>query len=152
MASSAGHAFSHDGTALLVSSDDTGVFNAYRLPLDGGPATALTESEDNAVYGLTWFPDDDRMLYTYDAGGNELNHVVVREADGSYRDLTPGEALKASFLGWSGDGESFYLLTTERNQRNFDVYRYAADDYARALVYENPGFQIGDISDDGRCR
>ena len=150
MASSAGHAFSHDGTALLVSSDDTGVFNAYRLPLDGGPATALTESEDNAVYGLTWFPDDDRMLYTYDAGGNELNHVVVREADGSYRDLTPGEALKASFLGWSGDGESFYLLTTERNQRNFDVYRYAADDYARALAYENPGFQIGDISDDGR--
>ena len=150
MASSAGHAFSHDGTALLVSSDDTGVFNAYRLPLDGGPATALTESEDNAVYGLTWFPDDDRMLYTYDAGGNELNHVVVREADGSYRDLTPGEALKASFLGWSGDGENFYLLTTERNQRNFDVYRYAADDYARALAYENPGFQIGDISDDGR--
>ena len=30
----AAHAYSGDGTSLLVSSDSTGVFNAYALPLD----------------------------------------------------------------------------------------------------------------------
>lgn len=143
-------AFSPDGAALLVSSDKTGVFNAYRLPVDGSPATQLTESDDNAVFAVSWFPRDTRILYTYDGGGNELNHIVVRETDGSSRDLTPGDSLKAQFISWSGDDESFYLTTTERNQTSFDLYRYSVEDYSRELVYENPGFQISAISSDGR--
>ena len=150
MASSSGHAFSPDGTALLVSSDATGVFNAYELPVGGGEPRMLTNSDDNAIFALSWFPQDRRVLYTYDSGGNELNHVVVREEDGSSRDLTPGENLKAGFLGWSADGAYFYLETTERDQRNFDVYRYSAADYSRELVFENPGMQVADVSADGR--
>ncbi len=146
----AANAFSADGTALLVSSDASGIFNAYRLPLDGGEPTMLTSSDDNAVFAVSWFPNDDRMLYTYDGGGNELNHVIVRELDGSYRDLTPGNVVKAAFVGWSADNESFYLRTTERNQRSFDLYRYSASDYRRELVYENPGFQLQAMSPDGR--
>ena len=144
------HAFSADGTSLLISSDANGVFNAYSLPLDGSDPTPLTTSDDNAVFAVSWFPGDDRILYTYDGGGNELNHIVVREVDGSNRDLTPGDALKAGFVNWSDDGESFYLATTERNQQSFDIYRYSTEDYSRELVYENPGFQISDISGDGR--
>ena len=147
---SAAHAFSADGSSLLISSDSTGVFNAYALPLDGEPAEQLTDSEDNAVFAVSWFPKDKRILYTYDSGGNELNHVIVREEDGSSRDLTPGDSLKAGFLQWSDDGESFYLTSTERNQQAFDIYRYSAKDYSRELVYENPGFQVSDISGDGR--
>jgi dipeptidyl aminopeptidase/acylaminoacyl peptidase len=150
MVGGSGHAFSPDGSALLMSSDETGVFNAYRLPVDGSPATPLTSSEDNAVFAVSWFPNDERILYTFDGGGNELNHVVVRELDGSIRDLTPGESVKAQFAGWSDDSESFYLTTTERNQTSFDLYRYSADDYSREMVYENPGFQISEISGDGR--
>jgi dipeptidyl aminopeptidase/acylaminoacyl peptidase len=147
---SAAHAFSPDGQSVLVSSDGTGVFNAYALPIDGGPAKQLTNSEDNAVFAVSWFPADKRILYTYDSGGNELNHVIVREEDGNSRDLTPGEDLKADFLKWSDDGESFYLVSTERNQQSFDIYRYSAADYSRELIFENPGFQIADISGDGR--
>ena len=147
---SAAHAFSADGSSLLISSDSTGVFNAYALPLDGGPLEQLTKSEDNAVFAVSWFPQDKRILYTYDSGGNELNHVIVREEDGSSHDLTPGDALKAGFLKWSDDGESFYLTSTERNQQAFDIYRYSAKDYSREMVYENPGFQVSDISGDGR--
>ena len=145
-----GHAFSSDGTRVLISSDATGVFNTYALPLDGGVAEPLTGSDDNAIFAVSWFPTDDRILYTYDSGGNELNHVVVRELDGSYRDLTPGDELKARFLAWGADGSHFYLTSTERDQRNFDVYRYSADDYSRELIFENPGFQVDDISGDGR--
>lgn len=147
---SAAHAFSPDGHDLLISSDDTGVFNAYELPVDGSRARQLTNSGDNAVFAVSWFPSDRRILYTYDSGGNELNHVLVREEDGTSRDLTPGDELKARFLKWSDDGRHFFLVTTERNRQSFDIYRYSADDYDRELVYENPGFLISDISGDGR--
>ncbi len=145
-----GKAFSHDGKFILMNSDESGVFNAYALPVSGEEPTQLTDSTDNAVFGESWFPEDNRILYTYDSGGNELNHVVVRELDGSYRDLTPGEDLKAGFLGWNDDGKSFYLVTTERNQRSFDVYRYSTADYERELVFENPGLSVSSISGDGR--
>ena len=150
MVGSAAYAFSADGTTLLVSSDQSGVFNAYSLPLDGSEATMLTDSADNAVFAVSWFPNDNRMLYTYDGGGNELNHVIVREEDGTHRDLTPGDSLKAGFGGWSANNQNYYLVTTERNQASFDLYRYSATDYSRELVYENPGFQLGGMSPDGR--
>jgi dipeptidyl aminopeptidase/acylaminoacyl peptidase len=146
----AGHAFSADGKSLLVSSDKDGVFNVYALPVTGGDMVRMTDSEDSAMFAVSWFPTDDRMLYTYDQGGNELNHVLVREADGSHRDLTPGEELKASFVGWADDGLSFFLATTERNQKSFDLYRYSSADYSREMVFENPGFQLAALSRDGR--
>lgn len=145
-----GHAFSPDGKSILISSDASGVFNAVALPVAGGAGTPMTNSDDNAVFALTYFPQDNRILYTYDGGGNELNHVAVREADGSSRDLTPGEELKADFFGWSGDGQHFYLVTTERDTKNFDIYRYASAGYQRELIFENPGLQLEEVSDDGR--
>ena len=146
----AAHAFSPEKKSLLITSDSSGVYNAFALPIDGGDAVPLTESDDNAIFAVSWFPDDKRILYTYDRGGNELNHIVVREVDGTTKDLTPGDSLKASFVGWNDDGEHFYLATTERNKKTFDVYRYSVQDYQRQLVYENPGFQISSISGDGR--
>lgn len=150
MVGSDAHAFSSDGSSLLVSSDQSGVFNAYAMPVGGGDAVPLTDSSDNAIFAVSWFPADGRILYTYDGGGDELNHIVVREQDGSSRDLTPGDAVKADFLGWDSDGSSFYILTTERDGANFDVYRYSATDYSRERVFENPGFQASDISSNAR--
>ncbi|MDH4005047.1 MAG: S9 family peptidase [Gammaproteobacteria bacterium] len=146
----AGHAFSADGESLLISSDRDGVFNVYALPVSGADPVQLTNSEDSAMFAVSWFPSDDRILYTYDQGGNELNHVLVRESDGSHRDLTPGEELKASFVGWADDGQSFFLATTERNQKSFDLYRYSSADYSREMVFENPGFQLAALSRDSR--
>jgi len=150
LASSSGYAFAPDGQKLLITSDESGVFNAYALPVAGGDAKSLTESTDNAVFAISWFPRDERVLYTYDGGGNELNHLVVRDASGDSHDLTPGDELKAAFAGWHESGDAFYVVTTERDQRNFDLYRYAASDYARELVFENDGYQISDVSPDGR--
>ena len=52
---SAGHAFSPDGKALLMSSDASGVYNVYSLPLDGGAPQQMTQSTDNAVFAVSWF-------------------------------------------------------------------------------------------------
>ena len=92
----------------------------------GGTADKLTNSSKNAVFGVSYFPKDNRILYTEDEGGNELNHLYVRETDGKARDLTPGQKLKAMFVGWSGDLGTFYAATNERDSRYFDLYRYDA--------------------------
>ena len=128
-----GASFSHDGRHLLVSSDQSGVFNVYSLAVSGGPMVPITHSETDATYAVDWFPQDDRLLFTADQGGNELNHLFVRETDGRTVDLTPGEGLKASFAGWAGDGLSFFVLTNERDPLQFDVYRY---EVARPLLIE----------------
>ncbi len=147
----AGNSFSHDEERILISTDSTGVFNAYSQPFDGGPPQQLTRSESDSIFALSWFPNDDRFLYTADQGGDELNHVYVRETDGSVRDLTPGDQLKAIFAGWSGDRNSFWVLTNERDPRYFDLYRYEVDSYERELVMKNEeGWMPGDISLDGR--
>ncbi len=146
-----GSSFSHDEDRILITSDESGIFNVYSQPFAGGELTQLTHSDTDSIRGVSWFPDDDRFLYSTDEGGNELNHLYVSEQDGNVVDLTPGEKLKASFAGWSGDKKSFYVRTNERDPATFDVYRYSVEDYARKRVFENDGrFFPGPVSDDGR--
>ncbi|KKO48297.1 peptidase S9 [Arsukibacterium sp. MJ3] len=145
-----GNDINHDASALLVASDESGVFNLYRVSLDGKDWQPLTQSTTDPAFPISWFPNDNRLLYTADQGGNELNHVYLRETDGSVRDLTPGDKLKAYFAGWHDDG-SFFIASNERDARFFDLYRYNATDYSRKLVYENnDGYGIDAVSKDGR--
>jgi len=145
-----GYAWSPDDTALLVTSDETGIPNVYALAAADGARTPLTTSTTDSTYAISWFPDDVRVLIAADQGGNELDHLYVRELSGATRDLTPGDKVKADFLGWSGDGESFFAYTNERDAAAFDVYRYATRDYARTLIFENvEAFDVSAISPDG---
>jgi len=146
-----GYAFSHLSGDILISSDETGVFNAYALNPETGAKRALTASETDATFALTWFPNDERILVTADNGGDELNHVFVRHAEGELVDLTPGENVKASFAGWSEDGSAFWITTNERDSSAFDLYAYDAETYERTLVFENTdALEISAISPDGR--
>jgi dipeptidyl aminopeptidase/acylaminoacyl peptidase len=146
-----GASFSADESRLLLSSDVDGIFNAYSQPVGGGAREKLTNSTKSAIFGVSYFPKDSRILYTRDEGGNELNHLYVREIDGKDRDLTPGQKLKAMFLGWSGDLTHFYAGTNERDPQYFDLYRYDASNYERTLVFKNTtGYALGMISRDGR--
>src|SRR5262245_13379372 len=44
-----GASFSPDGRKILVSGNQTGVFNAFAVHVDGGPAVQLTDSKVSAV-------------------------------------------------------------------------------------------------------
>ena len=146
-----GASFSPDGRTILVSSNASGIYNAYALPVDGGPPVQLTESTDNSVFVQGYFPEDERFLYTSDRGGDELNHLYVRHPDGTVTDLTPGEGLKAQFFGWADDDQTFFVATNERDNRYFDLYEYQPDDYARALIYQNDeGYDVSAVSPDRR--
>lgn len=152
MSSPAGLGFSADGGSILISSDQTGVFNAFALPIDGGDPVPLSVSMTVATRGVSYFPNDDRVLLTADSGGggSELSHVYVRELDGTVRDLTPGENVKADVLGWNAARDTFWITSNARDPEVFDLYAYDADTYESRLVFENPGMFIADVSPDGR--
>ena len=145
-----GHAWSPDDAALLISSDETGIFNVYALSVEDGSLTPLTNSTTDSTYAVSWFPEDARVLFTADQGGNELDHLYVREESGKTHDLTPGEEVKAMFGGWSEDGKYFHAMTNERDPAAFDVYRYSSDDYQRTMPFRNDdAFDVAAISPDG---
>lgn len=144
-----GLAFSADGARLLISSDQTGVINAYALPVDGGEAEALTWL-DESVFAASWFPADDRAVVVADRGGNERTHVYVRELNGGLRDLTPGDDVRAAFHGFTADGKTMWISTNARDPQVFDLYAYDTATYAARRVFQNPGgMTLSAISPDG---
>jgi dipeptidyl aminopeptidase/acylaminoacyl peptidase len=146
-----GASFSADEKKILFSSNKTGIYNVYSVAMTGGEPAALTNSATDTTISVSYFPKDDRFLYTRDKGGDEKNHLYVREKDGSEKDLTPGENLKASFAGWSKAGDAFYVRSNERDPKYFDLYRYETNGYARKLLFKNEaGYQVAGVSNDER--
>jgi dipeptidyl aminopeptidase/acylaminoacyl peptidase len=145
-----GASFAPDNRKVVVHGDSRGVFNLYEIPVEGGDPVRLTAS-DESTFSAGYFPGDERILFLRDRGGDENSHLYVREIDGTERDLTPGEGIKASFVDWSGDGATFWVATNERDRRYFDVYAYEAATYARKNVFRNEaGWEIDGVSPDGR--
>ncbi|PMG78033.1 peptidase S9 [Shewanella sp. 10N.286.51.B7] len=146
-----GSSINHSGSAVLVSNDDSGIFNAYKVPVDGSKTTQLTFSTEESIFVESWFPKDDRFLYSADKGGDELNHLFVKDLEGNEVDLTPGEGLKAMMLSWHEDDDSFFVMTNERDAKYFDVYQYSTADYSRNVIYKNEsGFTVESMSPNGR--
>ena len=146
-----GASFSPDESRILFSSNKTGIWNAYTIPVTGGEWSPVTTSTTDSTYAVAYFPKDERVLFTRDQGGNELNHLYVRTPDGQQKDLTPGAKLKAVFAGFTPDGSGFWVGTNERDPRFFDIYRYDAQTYARSMFYQNEeGFFPGSVSDDSK--
>ena len=146
-----GNSWSPDGQKLLVSSNKSGIYNAYVVPAAGGEPQPLTQSTTNSIFAIGYFPADERILYSSDEGGNELTHIYLRNPDGTVQDLTPGSTLKADFQGWAGDDRSFFVSTNERDPQYFDLYEITVDGLKRTMIYRNTeGLNLGPVSRDKR--
>ncbi|SFW17485.1 S9 family peptidase [Nitrosovibrio sp. Nv17] len=146
-----GASFSMDERRILFSSNASGIFNVYALPFDGGDPQPLTRSTLDSTFSVSFFPTDDRILFTRDRGGDEHFHLYLLAPGGVETDLTPGSGHKAQFMGWRADGSAFFVSSNERDPRFFDIYRYDARTCERILFYRNEhGFDLGPISRDER--
>jgi dipeptidyl aminopeptidase/acylaminoacyl peptidase len=146
-----GASFSPDERSILVNTDQTGVFNLYEVPVAGGPMQQVTNSTDDAIFTVGFFPQDRRLLYLQDRGGDENDHLYVRLTDGSVRDLTPGDSLKAVFFDWAHDRGSFFYGTNERDRRFFDVFEAPTATLEPQLVFQDTvGLLLGSVSTDGQ--
>ncbi len=144
-----GGSFSSDNSKMLVSSNRTGIFNAYTLPAQGGELTPVTASDSTSYFSISFFPKDDRILMSADGNGDEINHLYVKELNGEIKDITPDEGAKAGFYGWSKDKTAMYYGSNKRDPRFFDVYKLSIEDYTSEMIYQNnTGMELSDISDD----
>ncbi|MBL7846432.1 MAG: S9 family peptidase [Cyclobacteriaceae bacterium] len=151
-----GGAFSPDDSKVMISSKVTGIFNAVEINIQTGEERPLTGSTDNAIFGLSYFPGDERVVYTSDQGGNEINHLYVRNVDGSVIDLIQDSTAKAAFAGWSYNKKLMYYLSNSRDKKFFDLYNVQVQAgeknvYPSTLLYRNEkGLNPEVISNDDR--
>jgi len=152
-----GGSFSSDESKILFSSKKTGIYNAFSVSIIGGEPEQLTNSEDDYARVISYFPNDDRFLFTSDKGGNEINHIFLRNTDGTAIDLISDENAKANFQGWSHDDQSYYTSTNARDPKYFDLYEVditktvedvEGEYFAKTMVFQNSGYGIGPMSPD----
>lgn len=144
-----GGAFSPDESKLLVTNNASGIYNAYEIPVEGGEPQALTMSDSSSVFAISYFPNDERILFRMDNNGNEIFHLFVKDTSGKVTELTTDTAARATFYGWARDEESFYYGYTTRDKRYTDIYRMDIANMEPTMIYQNDSaYYFGGISGD----
>ncbi|HSE20047.1 MAG TPA: S9 family peptidase [Pyrinomonadaceae bacterium] len=119
-----------------MSSNSSGFFNAYSIPVAGGPTKQLTFSTTQHLRPIACFPRDDRILMTRDPDSSEATELFVRYPSGAEVTLQNQEA-RASFLGFIPGTNSFYCSSNQRIASLFDLYVVNADSFSWELIYRN---------------
>lgn len=144
-----GGEFSEDASRLLISSDESGIFNVYEIDVSDGSKKQITKSDEESLFALDYVPGTGDILYSADKGGNEINHIYLLSEDGQTRDLTPAQEEKAEFAGWSDDKKSLYYISNKRDPQFFDLYKMPVGSWEPEMIYENTeGFSIAGASHD----
>ena len=145
-----GGAISSDDSKLLVTSNESGIFNAYEIDITSGQKSARTNSTKDAVFASSYVPGTHNFIYSSDKGGNEISHLYLKAGDVD-KDLTPGQNEKANFGGWSRDGKTLYYSSNKRNPQFFDQYKMDTDTWSPKMIYKNDnGFDVIAMSDNER--
>ena len=144
-----GGSFSSDKSKMLISSNRSGIYNMYTVSTAGGEMMPITESDSSSVFGISYFPHDERMLFRMDDNGDEIYHIYLRDTDGNHKDLTPEKEARAGFHGWSHDKKSFLYTSNKRDKRYTDLYEMDLETFTPKMLYKNEdGYFVGGLSDD----
>lgn len=151
-----GGSFSPDEAKLLVSSNETGIYNVYEIDIASGERRQLTNSTEESYFAGSYFPNDDRFIYSFDEGGNENYKVFMMSPEGQTKDLTPGDSVRNAFWGWSRDQEKMYLMSNKRNPNYMDIYKMSIESVddevpiSEIMYQNNDGLDVGAISPNER--
>ncbi|MBI1805571.1 MAG: alpha/beta fold hydrolase [Ignavibacteria bacterium] len=146
-----GGTFSSDETRLLVSSDESGIFNVYEINIADSKQRQVTNSTVESFFAADYVPGFKQILYTADKGGDENTHIYLLGEDNSVKDLTPAPKEKATFADWSRDKKAFYYLSNRRDPKLFDVYKMAVGSWKPVMLYKNEkGYDVTGISWDDK--
>lgn len=144
-----GGSFSPDETRLLISSNETGIYNVFEISIADGSRHQVTNSTTESCFAVDYVPGTGQILYSADKGGNENDHIYMLNKDGSIIDLTPGEKVKAIFNGWSKDKKIMYLQSNKRDPQFFDLYKMNTGEWKEEMIYKNTeGFDFAGSTKD----
>ena len=137
-----GGSFSPDEDKLLISSNESGIYNLYEIDIASGKRTPLTNSTQESYFAESYFPNDERFVFSFDEGGDENYTIQMMSADGEAKELTPGDSVSNQFWGWSRDEQSMFYASNRRDARFFDLYELpvaAVDEESPTaeLLYQN---------------
>jgi dipeptidyl aminopeptidase/acylaminoacyl peptidase len=118
-------AFTPDSSAVLFSTDISGQFNLWRLPVEGGWPRQLTTYEDRAVRSMAPSPDGAGVVFAADTDGNEINQLYEIGSNGGWpipwtdapqvqHHLTSG--------AWAPDGRRLAYAANARTPTAVDVW------------------------------
>ncbi len=130
-------AFSPDETRVLVSSNETGIYNVFEINIADGSKRQVTNSTTESLFAVNYVHGTNQILYSADKGGNENDHIYLLNEDGTVDDLTPGDAVKASFSGFSKDKKVMYFQSNKRDPQFFDLYRMNVGEWEEEIIWEN---------------
>jgi len=144
---------SPDASKVLVLSNLSGTYQAYRVPRDGGRLQPVTDLDEPVS---AWYlPTTNEILLSVDSGGNEHHQLYLAADDGT--GLRP-LALQPEHIhrpgGVTRDGSLLAYASNDRNDADFDVHVLELDTATGApahRVFDRGGWCEGaGFSPDGR--
>lgn len=133
---------SPDGTRLAWIAPHDGVLNVWVQRVGDGPAKVITNDRDRGIRTFLWAPDDARILYLQDRGGDENWRLFLVDVDsGESQDLTPFDGVQAQLVGVDLDIKDRILVGLNReNPQLHDVHEVDLATGRLQKVVTNPGF------------
>jgi hypothetical protein len=128
--------WSHDGTRIAFSSDQSGQYEVYTVPAAGGSWTQITSGGDHSG-SPTWSPDDLWIAYHHlPTGIGSYSIYKIRLSDSHVEQVTPTNNSEQN-PSWSPDG---LYIAFDQNATSASVmnisYTSAAGGAAWTLVSE----------------
>jgi dipeptidyl aminopeptidase/acylaminoacyl peptidase len=122
-------AFTADSSALLFSTNISGQYNLWRLPVEGGWPRQMTTFEGQAVRGIAPSPDGSTIVFSADRDGDEFHQlyaiepgggwpVALTDADQVQHELAPG--------AWDPEGRRLAYAANSRAPTDMDVWVHDA--------------------------
>ncbi len=129
-------AFSPDGRRLAYSSNASGQYNLWLVPVEGGEPVQLTTYTEQSVREIAWAPDGRSLVYTADRNGDERYQIYrIPTAGGEPAWLTDDPTVQFLLAGspsaspisggrshpFSADGRLLAYAAADRDPAEQDV-------------------------------
>jgi dipeptidyl aminopeptidase/acylaminoacyl peptidase len=128
--------FSYDGKTLFHLRG-AGVPQLWALDLATGDERQLSFHDEKIAF-LRRAPNDDRLIYGMDRGGDERQQLWLLDPgkpQSEPRALTANPAAIHEFGSWAQDGARFAYAANDHDEANFDVYVQQVETGARERVF-----------------
>lgn len=134
-------AFSKDGTRIFhlrgTQPLGSGLPQVWLMDADGGNATQLSNHDEKVAF-LRRAPNDDRVIWGIDAGGDERQQFHLWE-NGQTKTLTAAPEVIHDLGGFSPDGNKIAYAANARDERYFDIHVMDLATGADTRLIEGPG-------------